>query len=79
MFLFALPNVLSAKQHLIRSRRADCKRWQYVLRSPVAEARHLTQIRCESGPNEQIKVLLAALEDWHCSPVALLCGKARHP
>jgi len=57
-------------QRLIRSRRADCKGWEFMRRGPSMGADgniSLAHVKTESDVSGEFGPLLAALEDWRFS------------
>jgi ATP-dependent helicase HepA len=55
-------------QRLIRSRRADCKGWEFMPRGPAVDGKgSFAHVKTEAYFDAQLTHLLAALEDWRFS------------
>lgn len=62
-------------QRLIRSRRADAKGWEFMPRGPAVEGEpKLMHVRMESPDSEELRPLLATLEDWRFAAFEAAAG-----
>lgn len=62
-------------QRLVRSRRADCKGWEFVSRGPApAGETSLAHVKVESDVGEDFEPLIAAIEDWRFSAAEATSG-----
>lgn len=62
-------------QRLIRSRRADAKGWEFMPRGPAVEGEpKLAHVRTESLDDDELRLLLATLEDWRFAAFEAAAG-----